>query len=129
MIDTLIQRLTVQTQSFATITHAQDQQPVDDLNSQTPLLGIFPGQDSTESDGTDFLESKMLTIVVLVHMVCLIEELDTLKPELRGAVIGWSPGAQYTDMELVSGELLQLKGGLVWWEEKYSTRRLIREST
>lgn len=127
MIDALISHLQSElAASFKRITHAKDQQPVDDIQEELPLLGVFPGDDSTQMDPTDNIESKMITSVAIVHLVCDIEDLETLRDTLRAKTMGWNAGPEYTDMTLQSGELLQLKAGICWWEERYTTRHLIR---
>ncbi|ALO46574.1 phage tail terminator protein [Pseudohongiella spirulinae] len=127
MIDSFIAHLNSQLdQTFVKITHAADQQPIDDITEELPLLGVFPGPDSTQVDPTDFVESKMITSEAIVHIVCLIEELETLRTAVRSEAMGWNAGPMYTDMTLKSGELLQLKAGICWWEERYTSAHLIR---
>jgi hypothetical protein len=128
MIDALIAHLKCSTQSFKRISHAKDQQPVDDVLEELPFLGVFPGEDTTNADDsrTDYIESKMVTSVALVHLVCDIEDFESLRTELRTAVIGWNAGPYHTDTTLMSGNLISLKGGVIWWEEKYSSRHLVR---
>lgn len=128
MIDAFVTYMKANVAGFAAITHAKDQAPVDVAGTDLPLLGIFPGDDSTAEDGTDYLESKMLTSTLLVHLVCPIEDWETLRATVRTAAIGWSAGAVYTDLALVSGQILQLKGGVIWWEERYANRHIIRET-
>ena len=128
MIDSFITHLEDNTQSFKRITHAKDQQPVDDIEEELPFLGVFPGDDSTRDDDarTDYIESKMITSILLVHLVCEVEDFEALRAELRTASIGWCADQNYTDLTLMSGEVLSLKGGVIWWQEKYSSRHLIR---
>lgn len=128
MINAIITYLEAATSSFKTVTHASDQKPVD-VVGDIPILAVFPGMDSTEFDPTDNVESKMVDTTVIIHIVCLIEDIEDLKDEVRAAFMGWSAGESYTDMTLLGGELLELKSGICWWEEKYTNRRLLRAIT
>lgn len=128
MIDAFIAHLQANTASFATITHAKDQQPIDDIAAELPLIGVFPGDDQTSEDGAEYLVSKMLNSIIQVHLVCPIENWESLKTELRTAAIGWSAGGEYTDLALVGGNILQLKGGVIWWQERYANQVIIREA-
>ena len=128
MISELITFLEANTSSFTTIDHAWDTEPVDQVREIIPALFVFPGEDNTESDGTDYLVSKMLHSDINIYIVCLNTELEALKTELRATVLGWNAGAAYTDTELVSGKPISLKGGIVWWHEVYRNARNIRAS-
>lgn len=130
MIDAFIEYLNSNTSGFKRITHAKDQQPVDELEAELPLLGVFPGDDSTRSneDRTDYIESKMIESCILVHLVCEVEAFEDLRKSLRSAAIGWCASEHHTDLTLMSGKVLQLKGGVIWWQDLYSSRHLIRES-
>lgn len=128
MIDDLIAHLESSTTSFKRITHAQDQAPVDNITEELPLLGVFPGAEHSEPDGTDYLDSKVVSTQVLVHIVCLIADMEPLRTELRTATLGWCPSEHHSDLTLLSGELLQLKAGICWWQETYTSRIVIREA-
>ena len=127
MITEIIARLNSETENFTTIDHAWDTEPVDDVRDVIPALYLFPGDESTENDGTDYLESKRVHAEMHVYVVCDISDLEARKAELRAALIGWPPTAAYTDLGLVSGKTVSLKGGLVWWQDVYRTAVTIRE--
>ncbi len=127
MIPSLLEHLGDATESFTTIAHAWDTEPVDNVRDLIPALFLFAGDEVTEQDGTDYLTSKRLHQEVHVYVVCLVEDLEELKTELRQAAIGWSPGANYTDLAIVSGKMISLKGGLAWWEDVYRAAVTIRQ--
>lgn len=127
MIEALITHLTAQTENFTTIDHAWDTEPVDDVRGLMPALYLFPGDEMTQQDGTDYLTSKMVHSDVHVYIVCKHTDLEARKTELRTAALGWSAGAAYTDLALVSARMVSLKGGLAWWEDVYRNAVTIRE--
>lgn len=127
MIDELIAHLQDTVVSFASVRHAKDQEPVDDDDLELPLLGIFPGDEKTEEDGTDYLTSKMVHMDVHIYIVCGSEELEARKKELRKALMGWSAGPHYTDLSIVAGSIISLKGGIAWWKDIYRCGVTIRE--
>ncbi len=131
MIEALIARLRDQCGSFLhdSIEYAWDSEPTEIKRDDLPKLFTFPGDEATADDGTSDIVSRRLQREAHIYLVCQIDDLEDLKTETRSAVIGWNPGAAdgYDDMQLVSGRMVNLKGGVVWWEDIYTTWRTIRE--
>lgn len=127
MITEFIAHLVAETSNFTEVDHAWTMVPVDKIGDRIPALWVFAGEDDFGEDGTDGLVAKMLTTSIRVYVVCNIAVLDARKSELRGAAIGWSAGANYTDLAPVSGRVKGLNGGVVWWEEIYANRVKITE--
>jgi len=127
MIDALIAYLESNTENFVTIDHAWETEPVDEIRDTTPALYLFPGDEDTQKDGTDYLVSNMLDMEVNIYVVCEIAALEARKTELRSAAIGWRPGQNFHDLHLMRGRLVALKGGLAWWQDTYGTASVIRE--
>ncbi len=128
MIGDLITFLEANTESFSTIDHAWETEPVENVRELVPALFVFPGDDSTEEDGTDYLVSKRLHREINVYLVCAIADLDSLQTELRTALIGKALAPQYTDFALVSGKTISLKGGLIWWQDTYRAALTLRQA-
>jgi len=130
MIDAYIAHLQEVTAQFKRITHAKDQEPVDQLDEELPLIGVFPGEDSTSSQEvrTDYFEAKTIETNLLVHLVCAVEDFEGLRNVLRDASIGWCMDGYHTDLTLMEGHVIQLKGGVIWWQDKYSSRHQVREN-
>jgi len=127
MINTLLTFLIANTSNFTAISHAWTLDPVDNLDVKTPILYVYAGEDTAGEEAGDQLVAKMLTQTIHIYIVCDIADLDARKSELRGAAIGWSAGTNYTDLALVSGRVIGLKGAVVWWEEIYANRVKISE--
>ena len=81
-------------------------------------------------DDTVYLVSHRMAVTVHIHIATKIEDLERHKTELRTAVLGWNPGADegWDDMEHLSGSMLNIKGGIAWWEEQYRTWVTLREA-
>ncbi|WP_339869076.1 phage tail terminator protein [Pseudohongiella nitratireducens] len=128
MIDSLITYLQANTENFTTIDHAWTTEPVDEVRGLAPALWLFPDEEDTEADGTDYLVSNMLHKDVGIYIVCDISELEARKAELRTAAIGWRAGPSYHDLHLVRGKMLSIKGSLAWWHETYRNAVVLREA-
>ncbi len=48
-------------------------------------------------------------------------ELETLRKQVRGALLGWNPPAQAGPVTYQRGRLLQLVEGTVWWIDDFTT--------
>lgn len=127
MINELITHLIANTSNFTSIDHAWTLEPVDNVNDKIPILYVFAGEDTAGESADDNLVAKMLTHVTHIYIVCAIADLDARKTELREAAMGWSAGTNYTDLALISGRVIGLKGGVVWWEDLYANRVKITE--
>ena len=48
-------------------------------------------------------------------------ELETLRKQVRGALLGWTPPAQAGPVTYQRGRLLQLVEATVWWIDEFTT--------
>lgn len=130
MITALLQHIGTAKPVFTSREHAWDTRPVEVSRDALPLLYAYMGDESVANDGTDLTVSHRLGVTVHIYIVCKIEDLEARKDDLRTAVIGWNPGAAdgWDDMHLSSGKVLDLKGGIVWWEDIYTSWRTLRQA-
>ncbi|MFN3646242.1 MAG: hypothetical protein ACK4S2_06970 [Gemmobacter sp.] len=49
------------------------------------------------------------------------DDLDDLRAELRAALIGWTPAAEFTALAAAGGRLDQWRPGIAGWREDFST--------
>lgn len=71
------------------------------------------------------LEADIAVVLVLENLgdprgQAAAEDIEALKAFVRGKLIGFQPDAAVDPMEHVSGELLKVRGGAVWAEERFS---------
>lgn len=101
-----------------------------DETTTLPVMYLFPGDESASGNESDTKVSQRVAYKVHVQIACAHAELETRKGELRAATVGWNPGQAegYDDMQLDSGKLIDLKGGIAWWEDIYTTWRLQRSA-
>jgi hypothetical protein len=48
--------------------------------------------------------------------------LDGLRVKVDAALFGWEPAAIYDPLLFVRGGLIELKDGVLWWQDEYSTQ-------
>lgn len=53
-------------------------------------------------------------------------DLRTLRIAVMTALLGWQPAADYDPCESGGGRLLQLTDQVLWWQDEYVTRLLLR---
>lgn len=131
MINEIITHLKAGTPSWgARVELADDLQPKDDLYNIETSLYVYMGEDTASGDGTDNLVSSRLQRTVHISILCQKSALDAAIVELRTAMIGFNPDADagYDDFHLVSGQLMNKKNGVDWWDEVYSTWVTLREA-
>ena len=51
--------------------------------------------------------------------------IETLRGDVRAALLGWAPTAADDPMEYVAGRVLALRDGVVWWQDEFRTTSLI----
>ena len=102
-------------------------EPIEDYADDLPAILVYPLGDSPSASGADNLVIQDVQTSVVCLLGCDITDYETLKDELRAAVLGWVTGS-YDAMELEGSSIEGLKGGYIWWKENYSTRIRIRQS-
>ncbi len=55
-------------------------------------------------------------------------ELASMRAAVIDAILGWEPSADHTPCEFARGRLLNLTGGLVWWQDEFTTKTLLRKT-
>lgn len=130
MIDNIITYLaetnTVTSAEFKQVEHAWTMEPVIEEIDDKPALFVFPGDDTANQDNTDNLVSNMVVQNVHFFLICDLTDYDRLIAILRTAMIGYSAGSSYTDLEMISSRTMAIKGGVIWREEVYFNEILIR---
>lgn len=115
--------------TVVTVEQAWGLEPVDNVADLIPALYVYPGDDDSEDAGFDGQVGSMVTQTANVAIVCSITDFEDLKKAVRQALIGWSEGAVYTDLEWQSGSNMGFsKGNIVWWQEVFINQYQIRET-
>jgi len=52
-------------------------------------------------------------------------ELQTLRLQIRAALIGWTPSAERTEFNFTSGSLLGADAGMLLWQDEFTTTQII----
>lgn len=128
MIQEFIQHL--QAVVTPTVEYAYTANPVEDidiLDPKLPAIFVYPGDYSAELSEIDNLVRQPIRENVACLLICRIADYETLRDELRAAALGWT-FQQYDAFELLSGEVLDLSGGLIFVRETYTTQHIITET-
>lgn len=102
-------------------------EPIEDESIQLPAIMVYPLGDSASGSGADNLVIQAVSTQVVCLLGCKVGQYETLKNELRAAVLGWVTG-DYDAFELSGSSIEGLKGGYIWWRETYTTRITIRQT-
>ncbi|GGB55066.1 hypothetical protein GCM10011316_28940 [Roseibium aquae] len=78
------------------------------------------------------LETDIAVVLVLENLGdprggTVADDIEALKAFVRARLIGFRPDSAAEPMEHVSGELLKVRGGAVWAEERFSCARFLEE--
>jgi len=134
MIPTLIAALQADpdmTAGFGTIAHALGLDPVDIEESETTLPACYvfsPKEDMSPDDTDGPIVSQMIKRYISIFCVCDYSVLDARKAEIRAVAHGWRFNGDHTLAELVEGELIQIRGDIVWWLDTYVTEVQLRQN-
>lgn len=102
-------------------------EPIEDYSDELPAILVYPLADSASGNGADNLVIQAVSTQVVCLLGCAIADYETLKDELRAAVLGWVVG-EYDAFEFAGSSIEGLKGGYIWWRETYSTQITIRQT-
>ena len=128
MITELIARLSAAGTGYQTIDHAWDLDLIQDIEAAKPCAYFMPGpSDSESSDRLPIQQNHKRQIVVVT--ICDWADLDSLTTEtgqLYPALLGYQHSNNHTPLEHVKGDVLAIKGRLVWWKDVFFAESWIR---
>lgn len=111
------------------VEYAWTSNPVDEFDEDSgelPAIYVYPGDYSVDESGVDNFVRQRVRQTVVCMLVCRIAEYETLREELRSAVLGWT-FEDHDAFELAGGEFLELSGGVIFVREIFRTYYLISE--
>lgn len=131
MIAEIRQRLLVTGTPFALVEGAVALAQVKDIPPNMPAAYVFMVRDASEPNDRmngPVMQRTACDIAVVIVFEQLAEplgepaadELETIVAWVRAQLIGFD-GTTFEPLEHVSGELVQAKGGAVWWQETYGS--------
>ena len=107
----------------------------DAVPSQVPAAYVLPIRDAAAPNRIAAGSHRQDLTEVFGVLLCVSKpagrdkaalDLESLKDEVRQALIGWFPGDGWTGCDYVGGVLVDAKpGGIVWWLQQFSTSRQI----
>lgn len=124
MIADLITRLEAAGTDYETVQHAWSLDAIDAVNATMPMAVLFPGPIKAEPSGSLPIR-QMITEQVMVLTICDWAELDALRNQLYGALLGYQHTSGYTELEHVSGEVGRINGSVVQWMDMFACNRWI----
>ncbi|PKR90871.1 hypothetical protein CXZ10_05845 [Pleomorphomonas diazotrophica] len=139
MIAEIRQRLLVAGTPFALVEGAVALAQLTDRPPQLPASYVFMVREASEPNDRmngPVMQRTACDIAVVIIFEQLAEplgepaadELETMLAWERAQLIGFG-GTTFEPLEHVSGELVQAKGGAVWWQDTYGTAYYQEEQT
>lgn len=110
------------------VRYAFTTEPVRDYSDELPVIMVYPQAYSAAPSGADNFVIQDVEYSIVCLLGCAIEDWETLLDELRAAAMGWVLN-DYDAMEMAGGEFSGFAGGYLWWEETFTARIRIRQST
>jgi len=108
------------------VKYAYTSDPVEDVDEDLPIIFVYPGSFSASPSETDNYVRQLISEEVICLIGCPIADYESIRDQLRAAAIGWTH-EEYDALELSGGETLNIAGGVIWVQETYMTRRIIRQ--
>lgn len=139
MIGEIRQRLLMDGTPFALVGGAVALAQIKDVPPAMPAAYVFMVRDASEQNSRmngPVLQRTAGDVAVVIVFEQLAEplgepaadELETMFGWVRACLIGFG-GETFEPLEHVSGELVQAKGGAVWWQETFGTAYYQEEQT
>lgn len=122
MIAALITRLGAAGSAYTTIQHAWTLDAIDSINTPMPMALFIPGPIQSEASGSLPIR-QMLTETIVVMTICPWAELDDLRNQLYGALLGYQHNTGYTELEHRQGEVNRINGSVVQWMDMFVCNR------
>lgn len=126
MIDTLITYLQANCPSFTAITRAVSSEPIEELSSEAPALFVALGDEEASENELLNAVSQEVTVNVSLIMVCAIANTESLRAEIKTALLNYQISADYTPFTYIGAERLEIRGGYEWREFTYQTSEYFR---
>lgn len=125
MITQLITRLQAAGTDYQTVAHAWTLDTIDQIRDPAPLALLVPGPLNTEPAASLPIRQRTTETVVVVT-ICPWVDLDTLRNQLYGALIGYQHAPEYTELEHRQGEIQRINGNYVHWMDAFAADRWIQ---
>jgi len=125
MIEQLMSRLRIYPTEYKTISHAWSLDAIDAINGDMPMALFIPGAIHAEPSESLPIRQRLAESVVVVTL-CDWRQLDTLRNQLYGAMLGYQHAPSYAELELRQGEVNRINGSVVQWMDMFTADRWIQ---
>lgn len=126
MIDLLVAQLDANCPSFVTIDYALASEPIDSKDDECPAAFCYLESEQAATNSILGLVRQDVTQTVHVFIVAKHADMESLRTEVRDAVIGWTPDNAHEPLQFVSGSTASIRGEWMWWLDVYTTRTEFR---
>lgn len=138
LIPILIDRLDDPGTPFRVVEGAAGLAAIEKRRSRTPAAFVMVAEEVSAANERvngpvlQRLETDVAVVLVLENLGDprgggAAQDIEALKGFVRQKLIGFQPDGVAEPMEHVSGELLKVRGGAVWAEERFSAVRYLEE--
>jgi hypothetical protein len=131
-VSALMTRIVAQCPGFAMVTHAMTSSAA----LTYPAAVVALSRVEAEPPGIIGVHLQYARIRFAVFIACtrrqdaggsVADELDTLRAELRVALVGWQPPGPYLEpLSYAGGQLVQYQDGTASWREEFATSEEVR---
>ena len=136
IVDEIITRLKASGTPFTIVDGAAALSEVKDRPPQTPAAYVYISNEASKPTerATGRVLQRMETDVAVVIITDNVAgalhvsgDIESLKGFVRGHLVGYAPTSALDPLEHVLGQVVQIKDGLVWFEDVYATATLLEE--
>jgi hypothetical protein len=129
VIAELIDRLEAAGSDYETIDHAWSlDETLDQIREPMPVALFIPGPVDTEPSPSLPIRQRSTESIVVIT-ICNWEDLEGLRNQLTGAMLGYQHAPGYTDLEHKKGEVRRIAGQVVQWMDLFTASRWITAAT
>lgn len=135
----VIARVAGQVAAFKAVQGAAEFAAASEGLKQTPSVFVVPLADRPSRNGTGTLvvsqqsESRFGVLIAVQNLrdargQAAGTDLRSLRISVMTALLGWQPASDYDPCEYGGGRIMQLNNAVLWWQDDYVTRLLLRST-
>ena len=100
------------------------------LSDNLPIIYVTPMAESSEPSRYDnFIQQRVVaTFSVTIGVHSQNDELQAIRNQVFGSLLGFVPATGYDAIEYDNGDLLDLTTGVMWWRDVFRVYYFIKQN-
>lgn len=116
---------------FKAIEAASSINLVESISANCPSVYVHPVSENPQTSQLitgvhQDVEERFAVLIAAQNIQAASEPLEDARDEIKTALVGFQPSADHDYIEFVSGEVVDVDKGVIWWRDIYKTTTVIR---